>query len=128
MSQISEELIRLNEQLLASIAKGDWKTYEQLCDPTLTAFEPEGRGHLIQGLPFHKYYFDLGPAKTPPQNSITGAHVRVVGDVAIVSYTRLTQVLDEAGKPITRVAEETRVWQKLASGWKHIHFHRSMPS
>ena len=33
--------------------------------------------------------------------------------------------LDEAGKPVTRVSEETRIWQKRDGRWKHVHFHRS---
>ncbi len=79
MPQPADELVELTQKLLTSIATGDWKTYEQLCDASLTAFEPEGRGHLIHGLPFHKFYFDLGPAKNPPQNSISQPHVRVCG-------------------------------------------------
>ncbi len=37
-----DELLRLTERLLESIATADWATYEELCDPTLSAFEPEG--------------------------------------------------------------------------------------
>ena len=44
-----DELLDLNQQLLESIAAGDWETYQELCDPTLTAFEPEGRGPLDRG-------------------------------------------------------------------------------
>ena len=29
-------------------------------DPHLTAFEPEARGNLVEGLEFHKFYFDNG--------------------------------------------------------------------
>ena len=59
----SEELLALTRRLLNSIMKGDWDTYAELCDPSLTAFEPEATGQLVVGLPFHKYYFDLGPSK-----------------------------------------------------------------
>src|SRR5437899_132581 len=54
------ELIALTQKLLDAIATGDWATYQELCDPALTAFEPESRGQLVSGLPFHKFYFDLG--------------------------------------------------------------------
>ena len=27
---------------------------------TLTAFEPEALGHLVEGLAFHRFYFELG--------------------------------------------------------------------
>jgi calcium/calmodulin-dependent protein kinase (CaM kinase) II len=128
MTDVRQELIAVTQKLLNSIAVGDWETYSRLCHPTLTCFEPEGRGHLIEGLPFHKFYFDLGPAKKAPENTICSAHVRVCGEVGVISYTRLTQVLDEGGKPITKLAEETRVWQKLEGSWRQVHFHRSLPS
>ena len=59
------ELIELTQQLLESIAGGDWETYARLCDPSLSAFEPESSGQLVEGLMFHKYFFDLGRAGTP---------------------------------------------------------------
>ena len=30
----------------------------RLCDPHMTAFEPEAIGNLVEGLDFHKFYFD----------------------------------------------------------------------
>ena len=44
------ELLELNQRLLESIAAGDWKTYQELCHPELTCFEPEARGQLIEGM------------------------------------------------------------------------------
>ena len=58
-----QEVLDLNERLLQSIAKGDWETYQQLCDPTLTAFEAESRGQLVEGMEFHRFYFDRGGVK-----------------------------------------------------------------
>jgi hypothetical protein len=128
MSNSTHELVGITQELLNSIACADWNTYAKLCHSSLTAFEPEGRGHLIEGLPFHKHYFDLGAAKTAPKNSISSPHVRVLGDIGIICYSRLTQTFDEQGKPITRVSEETRIWQKMDGKWMHIHFHRSLPA
>jgi calcium/calmodulin-dependent protein kinase (CaM kinase) II len=48
-----------------------------------------------------------------------------MGDVAVVAYVRLVQSTLEGGKTITTAFEETRVWQRQASGWRHVHFHRS---
>ena len=64
---IHQELLDLNQRLLDSIARGDWATYEELCDPTLTAFEPEARGQCVEGLAFHRFYFNLGgiPGTSP---------------------------------------------------------------
>ena len=119
------ELLSLNQRLLDAIAQGDWATYADLCDPSLTAFEPEALGHLVEGLDFHAFYFRLSGGQVKPQNSMCDPHVRVMGDVAIIAYYRLTQFVDGDGHPGTRGTEETRVWQHQNGRWKHVHFHRS---
>jgi ketosteroid isomerase-like protein len=126
MSHPEDELLALSQKLLDAITAGDWKTYAGLCDPQITCFEPEAKGHLVAGLPFHKYYFDLpGGGDSPRQSTIAAPHVRVIGDTGIVCYVRLVQRLDAAGEPVTATANETRVWRRTTDGWKHIHFHRS---
>jgi calcium/calmodulin-dependent protein kinase (CaM kinase) II len=127
MGASEDELVALTQQLLDSIAAADWKTYETLCDASLSAFEPEGRGQLIEGLGFHRFYFDLGASDGPRQTSMSSPHIRLMGDVAIVSYVRLVQSLDAAGAPRTSAYEETRVWQRKQGAWRHVHFHRSRP-
>lgn len=120
------ELLDLNERLLASISQGDWDAYQSLCDSSLSAFEPEARGQLVEGLAFHKYYFDLGGAKTPRHVTVCSPHVRLLGeDAAVVSYVRLVQYVDASGATQTAKSEETRVWQRLDGRWQHVHFHRS---
>jgi ketosteroid isomerase-like protein len=121
------ELLELSRKLLNSIDTGDWTTYASLCDETITCFEPEALGHLVSRLPFHKFYFDLPATATKPakQSSIASPHVRLMGDSAVVSYVRVVQKLDSNGSPATVAAMETRVWQKTAAGWKHVHFHRT---
>lgn len=120
------ELLELNQQLLDGIAAGNWETYERLCDPSLSAFEPESRGELIEGLDFHRFYFNLGGSPSAKNTTICSPHVRLLGEhVAIVCYTRLTQRVDEAGRTHTDRCEETRVWERQDDGWRHVHFHRS---
>src|SRR6516165_5171742 len=97
----ADELLKLNDRLLRSIAAADWETYKELCDPTLTAFEPEARGQLVEGLSFHKFYFDLGGVKRAHQTFMLAPNVRVMGDVAVVAYVRLHQRLGEDRDPVT---------------------------
>lgn len=125
-SDAARELLALNQRLLESIVAGDWATYAALCDESLTCFEPEARGQQVEGMAFHRYYFDLGGAKGPTNTTMASPRVRMLGpDAAVVSYVRLVQKLSAEGSPITAAAEETRVWQRTAAGWKHVHFHRS---
>lgn len=122
------QLLELTEKLLDSIGKKDWQTYVQLCDPSLTCFEPEALGQLVSGLEFHKYYFDLDGSSGKRNTTLASPHVRLMGDAAVVSYIRLTQRLDASGSPVTVAIEETRVWQRSEGQWKHVHFHRSAPT
>jgi hypothetical protein len=120
-----EEVLALTQRLLDGIARGDWQTYQELCDPTLTAFEPEALGHLVEGLPFHQFYFRLGGVRGEHLTTMSRPHVRLMGDVAVVSYVRLNQRVDGEGRPSTAGFEETRVWQRRDGRWLHVHFHRS---
>jgi calcium/calmodulin-dependent protein kinase (CaM kinase) II len=121
------ELLDLSRKLLHSIDTGDWTTYASLCDASITCFEPEALGHLVEGLPFHKFYFDLpaSPTKPAKQSSIASPSVRLLGDAAVVTYVRVVQRLEASGSPISTAAMETRVWHKTSGAWKHVHFHRT---
>lgn len=127
INDAAQELLDLSQKLLEAIAAGDWDTYEELCDPTLSCFEPEARGHLVEGLEFHKFYFDLGaPSQTLKVTTMAAPHVRLIGeDAAVVSYVRLNQRVNAAGEPFVSAVEETRVWERIDGEWKHVHFHRS---
>ena len=128
MADPTVEILSLNKKLLDSIACADWTTYETLCDPSLTCFEPEAVGQLVAGMEFHRYYFQLGPAREPWNTEMASPHIRLMGDVAVISYVRLNQRTGADGSPATRAVEETRVWQKVNGAWKHVHFHRSVPT
>ncbi len=120
-----QEVLQCNQRLLDCIARGDWAVYQELCDPTLTAFEPEGLGHLVEGMGFHRFYFDQAAPRGAANTTMSQPHVRLMGDVAVVAYTRLNQRWGADGTPITTGFLETRVWQRQDGNWKHVHFHRS---
>ena len=83
---------------------------------------------LMTGLAFHEFYFQFGAAKEPHNTEMCSPHVRLMGDVAVLSYVRVNQRLQADGSPVSRSVEETRVWQKQNGQWKHVHFHRSLPT
>jgi len=128
MSDIVDELLTLNRRLLDAVMGGDWKTYAELCHDSLTCFEPETLGHLVEGLEFHRYYFDLpsgSPSANPIHVTMCTPHVRLLGpDAAVICYVRLTQKLTQDG-PVTTRVNETRLWQRIGGRWQHVHFHRS---
>jgi calcium/calmodulin-dependent protein kinase (CaM kinase) II len=129
-STAADEVLALNRKLLATIAAGDWPAYRELVAPDITCFEPEAKGHLVEGLPFHEFYFklagDAAKPATPATTTIATPVVKMLADdVALVAYVRLVQKLDADGKPITVSSEETRLWQKISGRWQHVHFHRS---
>ncbi|MBL8825155.1 MAG: DUF4440 domain-containing protein [Planctomycetia bacterium] len=126
MSLSSEELnlIQLTQKLLDAITAKDWAVYQALTNSSITCFEPEACGNLVQGMPFHQFYFQLGGGSRPGLVTLVQPHVRIMGDVAVVSYIRLIQSVADTG-PQTVAFEETRIWQKNGSAWKQVHFHRS---
>jgi calcium/calmodulin-dependent protein kinase (CaM kinase) II len=120
------ELLHLNQRLLDAIAAGDWAAYQELCDPSLTALEPEAPGgQVVEGLAFHRFYFDLGGIRGRHQTTMCNPRVRLMADVAVLCYVRLVQRLGPDGAPATAASAETRVWERRAGRWWHVHFHRS---
>uniref|UniRef100_A0A674PPX4 calcium/calmodulin-dependent protein kinase n=1 Tax=Takifugu rubripes TaxID=31033 RepID=A0A674PPX4_TAKRU len=53
-----QEIIKMTEQLIEAINNGDFDAYTRICDPGLTSFEPESLGNLVEGMDFHKFYFE----------------------------------------------------------------------
>jgi ketosteroid isomerase-like protein len=125
LADSKQELLHLTQKLLDAITQADWAMYEDLCDPTLTAFEPEALGQRVEGMPFHHFYFQLGGVRRQHHTAMCAPHVRLMGDVAVVSYVRLNQRVGDDNAPYTTAFEETRVWQRQGGRWKHVHFHRS---
>lgn len=34
------------------------RVFRKICDPGLTSFEPEALGNLVEGMDFHRFYFE----------------------------------------------------------------------
>ncbi len=135
----NKSILATNQQLLNSIATGDYDVYKKLCSEDLSCFEPESAGMLVEGLEFHKFYFDLGSKMTEiyqnkPENgkympkniTMSNPHIRWLGqDAVVVSYTRVDQGVTAEGVPVTQTMSETRIWEVQNSTLIHVHFHKS---
>ncbi|XP_018556191.1 calcium/calmodulin-dependent protein kinase (CaM kinase) II beta 1 isoform X31 [Lates calcarifer] len=123
-----QEIIKITEQLIEAINNGDFEAYAKICDPGLTSFEPEALGNLVEGMDFHRFYFEnlLAKNSKPIHTTILNPHVHLIGeDAACIAYIRLTQFVDSQGRPRSSQSEETRVWHRRDSKWQNIHFHCS---
>ncbi|XP_067277276.1 calcium/calmodulin-dependent protein kinase type II subunit gamma isoform X3 [Pseudorasbora parva] len=123
-----QEIIKITEQLIEAINNGDFEAYTRICDPGLTSFEPEALGNLVEGMDFHKFYFEnlLSKNSKPVHTTILNPHVHLIGeDAACIAYIRLTQYIDSQGRPRSSQSEETRVWHRREAKWLNIHFHCS---
>jgi len=130
-----QEIIKVTEQLLSALTSGDFDTFNRLCDPKITCFEPESLGNLVEGMDFHKFYFDNFVTKinSPPRSHIntTVLHPTVhlmSEDAACIAYIRLTQYMDRDSTAKTVQHEETRVWNRKNGKWVNVHCHRSINS
>ncbi|XP_046709818.1 calcium/calmodulin-dependent protein kinase (CaM kinase) II gamma 1 isoform X6 [Silurus meridionalis] len=123
-----QEIIKITEQLIEAVNNGDFEAYTRICDPGLTSFEPEALGNLVEGMDFHKFYFEnlLSKNNKPVHTTILNPHVHLIGeDAACIAYIRLTQYIDSQGRPRTCQSEETRVWHRRDAKWLNVHFHCS---
>ncbi|XP_068806533.1 calcium/calmodulin-dependent protein kinase type II subunit gamma isoform X10 [Struthio camelus] len=123
-----QEIIKITEQLIEAINNGDFEAYTKICDPGLTSFEPEALGNLVEGMDFHKFYFEnlLSKNSKPIHTTILNPHVHIIGeDAACIAYIRLTQYIDGQGRPRTTQSEETRVWHRRDGKWLNVHYHCS---
>ncbi|XP_031663028.1 calcium/calmodulin-dependent protein kinase (CaM kinase) II beta 1 isoform X13 [Oncorhynchus kisutch] len=123
-----QEIIKITEQLIEAVNNGDFEAYAKICDPGLTSFEPEALGNLVEGMDFHRFYFEnlLSKNSKPIHTTILNPHVHLIGeDAACIAYIRLTQFVDGQGHPRSSQSEETRVWHRREAKWQNVHFHCS---
>ncbi|XP_029933117.1 calcium/calmodulin-dependent protein kinase (CaM kinase) II gamma 1 isoform X12 [Myripristis murdjan] len=128
MKARKQEIIKITEQLIEAVNNGDFDAYTRICDPGLTSFEPEALGNLVEGMDFHKFYFEnlLSKNSKPVHTTLLNPHVHLIGeDAACIAYIRLTQFVDSTGRPRSSQSEETRVWHRRDGKWLNVHFHCS---
>ncbi|NXL85262.1 KCC2D kinase, partial [Alectura lathami] len=127
-----QEIIKVTEQLIEAINNGDFEAYTKICDPGLTSFEPEALGNLVEGMDFHRFYFENG--KHSFFISVwEGGIVFFIWSSAIYMYIFVcfccthSYIIEHfrSGMPKTMQSEETRVWHRRDGKWQNVHFHRS---
>ena len=128
-------VLQANHSLLDAIVALDWEGYARLTDPNVTCYEPEAPGALVEGLEFHRFYFDALTPSHHVNTTLIDERVRFLGtgySAALVTYTRLTQSIRGGGGgagpvPVTSRAEESRIWERSTEDdtWRNVHFHRS---
>jgi len=125
------DILALNQAVLDCVVNGDWQGYAGYCCSSLSCFEAETEGVMVEGLPFHRFYFpqsvapSTASASHPVSVTMSRPHLRWLSDEAVViSYTRLVQRLLDGVYSTARCCE-TRIWQKLDGQWKQVHVHRS---
>ncbi|KAJ1091735.1 hypothetical protein NDU88_004852 [Pleurodeles waltl] len=79
MKARKQEIIKITEQLIEAVNNGDFEAYAKICDPGLTSFEPEALGNLVEGMDFHRFYFEnlLSKNNKPIHTTILNPHVHV---------------------------------------------------
>ncbi|NXU68695.1 KCC2A kinase, partial [Horornis vulcanius] len=122
-----QEIIKVTEQLIEAISNGDFESYTKMCDPGMTAFEPEALGNLVEGLDFHRFYFENRKQLTCflRDPSHVPCVLASINESACIAYIRITQYVDSGGIPRTAQSEETRIWHRRDGKWQIVHFHRS---
>ena len=125
------EILAINQAMLESVLRGDWQAYAASCSSDVSCFEAETNGVLVEGLPFHRFYFSDSESGTdtnePAAAQVTMArpHLRWLSDdVVVVSYTRLVQ-RQSNGTFTTSSCCETRIWQRRQDRFQQVHVHRS---
>ncbi|KAF1562736.1 Calcium/calmodulin-dependent protein kinase type II delta chain, partial [Eudyptes schlegeli] len=124
-----QEIIKVTEQLIEAINNGDFEAYTKICDPGLTSFEPEALGNLVEGMDFHRFYFENGK-----HSFFISVNLHLITFFSEVCYMCFSVCFCCAhphiighlgGMPKTMQSEETRVWHRRDGKWQNVHFHRS---
>jgi UMP-CMP kinase len=99
------ELLKLNNLLLAAVAYKDWSLYSSLCDPDLTYAGPDTDQHVVRGLDQQRLLFSDNPLLAEGKliygapSTMQNTQVKVMGKAAIVSYHRVFNVRNNFHPP-----------------------------
>ena len=132
-SAFTDQMLALTRRLIDAIDQRNFEEYRRLSAEDLTSFEPESKGHLIEGMAFHEFFLSRPHRPgTTARSEIVGFTARPLGGdnsgapaAAMVAYTRITQKHDADGSFRMSHANETRVYIRAGREWRQAHFHRT---
>jgi len=123
-SYLKDSVLGVTSKLLASLDVCDWDSYRDLLDPEVTAFDPEAKQQLIEGLPFHKFNFSStafslssNNVQSYPNSTMANPKITLLGDSALVTYTRLVQYAAPVAFPQDSKSTSAEPQQRAA--WWH---------
>jgi hypothetical protein len=120
-------LVNLTQTLLDAIAKKDWEMYLSLTDEKLSSIEPEFFNSYYEGLEIHRAHFEMPYNDgVSVKENILQPVIKTYGDISIICYKRVQQVIDKNNKEIKlNTYSETRIWKRTENSFKLVHYHRS---
>ena len=120
----AEEVLDITRRMLDAMYTADPEVHRRHCTEDMSSFEWYIAPYRIDGLDFHLDLITAGGNGTPTRLDMLTPRVQVYGDAAIVNYTLLKTVVDEAGAQFSRM-NETRVFVRQGGVWKMAHLHKS---
>jgi len=126
MEAKEREIWEVLHRHLAAIYAGDWQTYLNTTTEDVAVYEWFVTPHRIDGLSFHEFMMEhdwMGVGKDW-RYDLLDPRLQLYGDAAIVSYTLLLTIRDEAGIR-HKTINESRVLILADGGWKVAHVHKS---
>jgi len=127
MNATEQEIWDFLHRHLRSIFTRDVETYRATTSEGLSLYEWFVTSHRQDGLDFHYFMIEHSWAGTGTdyRYDLLEPRLQLAGDTAVVSYTFMLTIVDEAGAISHRTHNESRVLVKGEDGWKVIHVHKS---
>lgn len=107
-----------------AILQGDVATYSAMTAEDVSVYEWFLQGGRMDGRSLHEELIEDREVPEDLQWTIEDLKVRLVGDVAITSYT-LRLRSEEGGYKQEAVTDETRVFELREGRWICVHVHKS---
>ncbi len=129
-----KEILALLDRHLRSIWAGDLATYTATTAADVTFFEWYISTQRIDGLEFHLRETAANHRAAEArrragqryeiEHEVLAPKVQLYDDIAIVTYTLLMRYITDEGVHHSE-HNETRVFQRRATGWQLVHCHKS---